>query len=169
MSELYAEAGVKRKENPRSIAIRAGLILSIIASWYISGLSTILIILPILAIVVTVIIFPRLNVEYEYVFCDGQIDFDKIMGGAKRKTMLKMDFDQIDIVAPTGSHALDTFNSKTLTKKDFSSLAPGAKTYTIIGKSKKDENGQVLRVIFEPNDKMIESMKMKAPRKVVTY
>mgnify|MGYP000976649082 CR=1 FL=1 len=80
MNELYAEAGVKRRENAKSILGRVGMIAFIILSFFISGLAPFLIVLPVVAIVVAVIFFPRLNVEYEYVFCDGQIDFDKIMG-----------------------------------------------------------------------------------------
>lgn len=169
MAELYAEAGVKRKENLQSIAKKVGLIVLIILSFVMSGLSVFFTVLPAIAIVAAFIIFPRLSVEYEYVFCDGQIDFDKIMGKVKRKNMFKMDFEQIEMVAPTNSHALDSFKNNNLMKKDCSSLNPEAKTYTIIGQIKGKEEGHNIMVIFEPSEKMIESMKLKSPRKVVTY
>lgn len=169
MSELYAEAGVKRRENIKSIGARVGMIVFIIISFFISGLSTFLVILPAVALIIAFIFFPRLSVEHEYVFCDGQIDFDKIMGKAKRKTMLKMDLDQIEIIAPSNSHSLDSFKNGNLPKKDYSSLDPNAKTYTIIGRVKNKDEGQNIRVIFEPSEKMIECMKLKSPRKVVTY
>ncbi|ROR26308.1 hypothetical protein EDD66_10830 [Mobilisporobacter senegalensis] len=169
MSELYAEAGVKRRENAKSIAARVGMIAFIIVSFFISGLSTFLVVLPAAALIIAFIFFPRLSVEYEYVFCDGQIDFDKIMGKAKRKTMLKMDLDQIEIVAPTNSHSLDSYKNSNLPKKNYSSLDSNARTYTIIGRVKNKTEGQNIQVIFEPSEKMIECMKLKSPRKVVTY
>lgn len=169
MGDLYAEAGVKRTENIKSIGARVGMILFIIISFFISGLSPFLVVLPVIALIIAFIFFPRLNVEYEYVFCDGQIDFDKIMGKAKRKTMLKMDLEQIEIVAPSNSHSLDSFKNGNLAKIDYSSLNLDAKTYTIIGRAKNKKEGQNIRVIFEPSEKMIECMKLKSPRKVVTY
>ena len=48
----------------------------------------------------TYYLLPRLHVEYEYVFCDGQLDFDKISGGMKRKNMLRIDFENL-VVAIT--------------------------------------------------------------------
>lgn len=170
MGELYAESGVKRKEGGKTLLIRIGLIVLVFVSFFISTFSSVLIILPALAIVAVFYIFPKLSIEYEYVFCDGQIDFDMIMGGAKRKNALKMDFEQVEMVAPVTSHALDSYKNGNYKKKDFSSLNPNAKTYAIIGRGmKKDVAGDNLMVIFEPSEKMINCMKQKAPRKVVTY
>lgn len=169
MAELYAEAGVKRKEDAKSMATRVGLIAMVIVSVFLSGISQFLSVLPIAAILITVFIFPKLKVEYEYVFCDGQLDFDKIMGKVKRKNMLKLDFEQVDIVAPSNSHALDAYKNQNLKRLDYSSLDSEAKTYTIIGAVSGKLDGQKVKVIFEPSEKMIESMKLKSPRKVVTY
>lgn len=169
MTELYAESGVKRKENGQSIAMRIGLIAFIIISIFISGLSPILSVLPIAAILITIYMFPKLSVEYEYVFCDGQLDFDKIMGKSKRKNMLKVDFEQIEIIAPSNSHSLDAYKNNNLKKLDYYSLDAEAKTYTLIGAAMGKSDGEKVRIIFEPSDKMIECMRLKAPRKVVTY
>lgn len=169
MGELYAEAGVKRKGGAKTMMMRIGLILLVFISFFASSFSPILIILPAIALVGAFYIFPRLSIEYEYVFCDGQIDFDMIMGGAKRKNALKMDFDQIEMIAPLSSHALDSYKNGNYKKKDFSSLNPDAKLYAIVGQAMKKEVGSNLMVIFEPSEKMVDCMKQKAPRKVVTY
>lgn len=169
MAELYAEAGVKRKENGESIAKRIGLIAFIIVSFVVSGISPILSVLPVAAILITIYIFPKLSVEYEYVFCDGQLDFDKIMGKAKRKNMLKVDFEQVEIIAPSNSHALDSYKNQNIKKLNYYSLDSQAKTYTLIGASLGKSEGEKVRILFEPSEKMIECMKLKSPRKVVTY
>ena len=108
---------------------------------------------------------PRLATEYEYVFCDGQVDFDKISGGMKRKTLLKVDFDQLVVVAPKNSHALDGYRHNGVIVKDFSSLDPNAKVYGMV-MTGGEKNTMIL---FEPNEKMLAAMKQKAPRKVMDY
>ena len=109
---------------------------------------------------------PRLNVMYEYVFCDGQLDFDKIMAGEKRKHMYRLDFEQVLIMAPVNSHALDSYkNNNTAAKLDFTSLEKDRKVYCIVVSTGQ----QMTLVYFEPNEKMVSYIKQKAPRKVSEY
>ncbi len=165
MNELYAEAGVKRKETLGTIALRFGLVFVAIIAFLLTFQNSILLFLSAILIVAIVYIFPRLNVEYEYVFCDGQLDFDKIMGNAKRKTILKVDFEQVEVMAPEGSHSLDGYTYLKTTVKDFSSKRKDVKPYVIV--TRKGEMS--LKILFEPNAKMISCIKMKYPRKVVEY
>jgi hypothetical protein len=165
MNELYAEAGVKRKETIGTYALRFILIFVAILSFLLASLNTIMLIIGTGLIILIVFMFPRLNVEYEYVFCDGQLDFDKIMGNAKRKTALKIDFEQVEIMAPFGSHELDSYSQGNLTTKDFTSRRKEVKPYVIIYRNGESK----LRILFEPNEKMLGCIKMKSPRKLVSY
>lgn len=165
MNELYAEAGVKRKETIGTFALRFLLIFVAILSFLLASLNSLMLIIGTVIIVLIVFMFPRLNVEYEYVFCDGQLDFDKIMGKAKRKTALKIDFEQVEIMAPFGSHELDQYNQANVVVKDFSSRSKEAKPYVIIFKNADKK----LKILFEPNEKMISCIKMKNSRKLVEY
>ncbi len=165
MNELYAEAGVKRKETLGTYAIRFLLIFVAVLSFLLASLSPIMLIIGTVIIVLIVFMFPRLNVEYEYVFCDGQLDFDKIMGNAKRKTALKIDFEQVEIMAPLRSHELDQYARENLVVKDFSSRSKEARPYVIIFKSADKK----LKILFEPNEKMINCIKIKNSRKLVEY
>ena len=79
--ETYAEAGVKQKGTIKLMAIRVGLILLLFISMMVSQLASFLYILPALALVGLIYIFPKLNLEYEYIYVDGQIDFDRSAGG----------------------------------------------------------------------------------------
>ena len=119
----------------------------------------------IIIILLVFFFYPRLNVEYEYVFVDGQLDFDKIMGKAKRKTMLRIDFEQVEIMAPYNSHALDSYNNIQLEQKDFSSLSKDSKPYAII----VSKDNKKMKILFEPSEKMLAMIKQKSARKVVTY
>jgi hypothetical protein len=162
MNQSYAEAGVKRKENAFSMAQRVLMIVGIAVGVIIMTLGSFLTIIGVAIVVILVFLFPRLNVEYEYVFVDGQIDFDRITGKSRRKTMLRVDMEQTEIVAPEGSHALDGYTYVQMEKKDFSSGDRTIKPYIIIANVKNKQ----YRIAFEPSEKMLAMMKQKSPRKV---
>lgn len=170
MNGLYAEAYVKRKKTAVTMLAKAGLIfgavLLIAVSLLFSGtgsvLGTIAMFLAVVCVVGLFILLPRLDVAYEYIFVDGQIDFDQISGGEKRKSKLRIDMENIEIMAPENSHQLDSFRHQQSKIKDFSSRDPEAKRYNIY----MSHNGERLRIIFEPSEKMVDFARQKAPRKV---
>lgn len=164
MNESYAEASVRRKQTMGNHLIRAGMITLIVLLLLFGTAILGIFAMPVVSVVILICIFlfPRLNIEYEYVFCDGQLDFDKIMGGAKRKTILRIDFEKVEIMAPVNSHALDPYRSNPQVKvKDFTSLEPNRKVYGLIVR----EEG-LIEILFEPNERMIETIKQKTPRKL---
>lgn len=165
MNEQYAEAGVKREKSAGSIIFRVFTILLAIVAFLYSYISTIMLIVAILSIVLAIFTFSRTNVEYEYIFCDGQLDFDKIMGNAKRKTKLRIQFEQVEVLAPVGSTALDGYKNVSMPVKDFSSKKKDAKLYVIILR----EGERKTKILFEPNENMINSIKIKNHRKVFEY
>lgn len=165
MNELYAEAGVKRVETPKTYAIRALLILIAVIAFLFSIQSTIMLFIAAIIIVAVVYTLPKLKVEYEYVYCDGQLDFDKIMGNSKRKTAMTIDFSQVEIMAPQGSHSLDGYTYVKSETKDYSSLRKDVKPYVIV----VSQGEKITKILFEPNTNMINCIKTKYPRKVVEY
>ena len=162
MNQLYAEAEVKKKEDMQSIIIKALLAAAVFVSLFVATLGSYFILISVAVIAGVFFLFPRLNVEYEYVFVDGQIDFDRIMGKAKRKTLLRIDMEQVEIVAQIGSHALDSYNNAQYVTKNFSSGDKSAKPFVIIA-SAEDKK---YRILFEPSEKMITMMRQKSPRKI---
>jgi hypothetical protein len=165
MNQLYAEAGVKRKDDMTSMGIRALLVIGIVVGILLMLLGGVFGIAGVVMVVILIYLFPKLNVEYEYVFVDGQLDFDRITGKAKRKTLLRVDMEQVEVVAPEGSHALDGFTYVQYEKKDFTSRDKASKPYVII--ASVDE--KKYRISFEPSEKMITMMKQKSPRKISQY
>ena len=164
MGETYAEAGVSRLPNAKTYLIKFLLILLTLASFLLSiTVSFALFTFVMVCIVAISFIFPRLNVEYEYVYCDGQIDFDRISGGAKRKRMLRIDMEQVEAVGPQNAHELDSLrNNSSYVLKNFSSLRKDVKVYEAYFISGENR----YKILFEPNQKMLDCMKYKAPRKV---
>ena len=180
MEELYSETYLKAKPSPKRMLIRSGFIALCILLVYIavfviqSG--------PVLffAIVVDGFIFyfmPSANIAYEYAcFCHfrffirryhkihngniGQIDFDIIIAGNKRKTKKRTDLEKIDIVAPEGSPSLNQYSRLPLV--DFSSGVKSDRHFIAVSKS---DNGQE-RIKFTPDEKLIENMKFKGRSKI---
>lgn len=165
MNELYAEAAVKRRDTAAAIGLRALMIIGALAGLIMIVTGTILSFLGAVIIVAVIYFYPRLSVEYEYIFVDGQLDFDKISGKAKRKTMLRIDFEQVEIMAPVNSPALDNYKHMQLEVRDFSSLEKDSKPYVII----VNADNKKLKILFEPNEKMLAMIKQKSPRKVSNY
>ena len=167
MNDLYTEASVKKRVTAADTLIKGGVI-ALVVILMLSGFifNKVLTILGVLGIFFAYYFLPMLNVMYEYVFCDGQLDFDKIMAGEKRKHMYRLDFEQVLIMAPENSHALDSYKSNPAAKKlDFTSLEKDRKVYCIVVSA-----GDIQTLVyFEPNEKMISYIKQKAPRKVSEY
>ncbi len=166
MNDQYLEEGIKCKDTPKNKGIRVGLILLTVISFLVIVVNPALIVAPIVAISLTVFIFSRLHTEYEYIYADGQIDFDRISGNAKRKTVLRVDIENAEVIAPTNSDAVKNFNNHNGLKiKNFTSYDSSVSNYSIIVR----QNGELLKVMFEPSERMIKSMKYKQPRKVREY
>lgn len=162
MNQSYAEAGVKRKDTPLTMLLRFLLVLGIVIGVLLLLLGSFFTMIGAILVVVLFLLFPRLNVEYEYVFVDGQIDFDRITGKSRRKTMFRIDMEQVDIVAQEGSHALDGYTYVKCEIKDFSSGNRDSKPYIIIA----NKDSKKYRIAFEPNENMLTMMKQKSPRKI---
>ena len=165
MNQLYAEAGVKKKDTAASTGLRLLVIFGIIVGFLCLFLGQVLGIVGAVLIVGMFYVYPKLNVEYEYVFVDGQLDFDRITGKAKRKNLLRIDFEQVEIMAPMSSHSLDSYTQVKLEVKNFSSGDKESKPYVIIA----NVENKKLRILFEPNEKMLSMIKQKSPRKLAAY
>ena len=83
MSDYYTEQLVKKRPDAKDLAIKTGLIVLTVLTVLIVFIFPVGLILPILAIVLDVIMFRRLNVEYEYLYVNGDLDIDHEPGQEK--------------------------------------------------------------------------------------
>lgn len=164
MSDLYTEVIVKRKTPPGERALKVLLILAtVLAVLSFFSLGIIGLVILVAVGVADYFLLPAFDVEYEYLYVNGELDVDKIMSRQKRKRVYSGDVRDLEIMAPSNSHALDYYrNNKELKRYDFSSLMPDHKTYTMILKGDKG----LECVIFEPNDIILSDMKRTSPREV---
>lgn len=163
MEQLYSETSVKQKTTAKVAFLKGLLIVAVVVLVLVGLLSgkSLLMLLAVAAVVALVWYWPRFRVEWEYVFCDGQLDFDQILGGEKRKTILRIELEDADLIAPYDSHKMDGYRH--LSVRNFSSLQSDAKPYAIATRQEGKEEKIV--ILFEPNEKMIGMIQTKFPKK----
>ena len=103
-------------------------------------------------------------IEYEYALTNNELDVDKIMGKKKRKHVLTVDFKQVEICAAVNDNnfASEYKNTASLTKThDFSGICD----YDVYFADFNTSDGKI-RILFNPNDKMKDSLRIVNPRAV---
>ena len=162
MSESYVELLVARKP---SVAMRFLKMLMIMLK---VAFVLLLITLPgvvglfLAAIAVVGAYFANMyaSIEYEYLYVDKEISVDKVLAKSKRKKAGSYTLDQMEIMAPLGSHRLDSYKNRQLKTVDYSSgeVQQPEKRYMMVMND--------CQVILEPNEIMLKAIQDVAPRKV---
>lgn len=161
MGDLYTEQLIKRKRNGKTQLAKIGLILLTIVI-FAFGLAVPYVEIAFLIMIgVDIYLFRNMNVEYEYLYINGNLDIDKIIAKSRRKKAFEMNVSELEIMAPAGCPELRPFQG--LKALDYTSGEAGRRIYEMIVL----KNGEKKKVVFEPNDTIIDGMRMYAPRKVV--
>lgn len=161
MKEFLTEQLVKKRQTAKDMLIKVLLIVvTIIVALFTLGywFGPILLVA---IIALDVFVFNRLKVEYEYTYFTGDLDIDKIFNMQSRKRMLSTNVKDIEILAPTNSPELRPYQE--LKCLDYSTCNPENRTYEMVVTHKE----QKVRVKFEPNEKILNGMKLMEPRKVI--
>ena len=165
MSDLYSELLVKKektmKDNLVKTAAIGGTALLVLAGLFIHPL----IMLPaiILGVVSYMFVIPKTDLEYEYLFVNGDMDIDVIMAKSKRKKAGAFHMSETDLIAPMDSHRLDYYKSNQKLKVlDFSSGNEKNKRYGVVTRNEKE----TYMMIIEPDADMAKALKNSAPSKV---
>ena len=150
MSDLYIELLVKKKKTSTDTLLKA-LMIGVTVIFVLGGIlfNPIILIPAIVMGVVDYFKLPALDLEYEYLYVNGELDIDKIMSKQ-----------------PRNSHELDSFrNRKDLKVHDYSSMEENAKTFGMVINGEK---GMEL-IYFDPNEAILKDMQRIAPRSVKLY
>ncbi len=160
MGEYYTEQMVEQKATLQTMIKRAAIVVFVIMMFMVCIIIS-LAAFPLFlgSCALAVYLWKRSNLEFEYLYYSGDLDIDKIMGKQKRKRVFSTDIKNIEIVAPTGAPEL--YRYKDLKTYDCSTNS-GNKTYEMVI-TKKD---QKVKVMFEPKEEILKSMKMYEPRKI---
>lgn len=163
MNDSYSELLVKKKQTAKDTIIKF-LLIGLIAVTAVVGIVFIFAWIATLILgVVAYFVLPNLDLEYEYVYVNGELDIDKIMAKSKRKRLKSFELSKLEIMAPVNSHRMDYQNHNTNLKVlDYSSGEKDHKIYAMIIPDEKD----VYKVLIEPDRELLENMKKSCPRKV---
>ena len=88
MDDFYTEQLIKKQADSKDTLKKVGLIALTVVSVLLVFVIPVGIIFPVVMIVIDVLMFRNLNVEYEYVFVNGDLDIDKIMNKSRRKRII---------------------------------------------------------------------------------
>lgn len=163
MGEVYHEWLIKRRMTVTGIALRVLFVMMCVASIILTLVfGPISFVVGVALAYLTRYIFQNTNIEYEYMYLSGECQIDKICGKMRRKGCGKIEMDKVEIVAPEGHEELAQYEKQVYKLRDFSSLEKDADRYVVF--ERKDSS--LIKVIFEPNEDIIQEMQLTAPRKV---
>jgi hypothetical protein len=111
-----------------------------------------------------IMLFRRLNLEYEYIVTNGEMDVDRIMGRRTRRRMFTVDCRNFDILAPYKPEYKSEYESQTISSVvDVSSHFSAPGRWFAVYNAK---DGKRTLLIFEPNEKMLEAFRKYIRNKV---
>lgn len=164
MNDTYCEVLVKKEHRSSDTVIKVGMYV-LTALLIIAGLLfNIFLWIPAIGMLIACyFIVPKTDMEYEYLFVNGDMDIDMILSKMKRKKAFSLSMNDVEIVAVTTSHRLDYYhNNPKIKVKDFSSGNKDHKRLSMIVRNKEEIN----EVIVESDETLCDLMKKNAPSKV---
>ncbi|MCF8019928.1 MAG: DUF6106 family protein [Vallitaleaceae bacterium] len=166
VNDIFNEQLVERKQNMtdnlKKITILAGGVLFLAVAFFIPGLRGLIYIIAIGIVFGMVVLLRRFNVEYEYIFTNGELDIDQITNKSKRKRVLSIHVDDFAIMVPVSNKDYGKDVEKYSKLYDVSSGILQDNTYAAIF----DKDSRKVKLIFEPNEKMFNAIRAYIPRKI---
>lgn len=169
--DIFTEFIVKKKKETADYLIAAGLIfaallltfifLFTIVSKYLFGMG---LLLAVGAWWGAIYLIRMRNVEFEYILTNAELDVDKIMARRRRKRVISVNFKEIEVCArihdPDFKRQYDNKEGVTI----LNLAGDLAEENVYFADFSKD--GAKKRILFQPNEKIIESVKKLNPRAV---
>lgn len=164
MGDTYTEVLVEKKTTSRDMFLKAGLYFVTFVTVF-GGLfvHSIFLIAAVVMGIVDYIVLPKLRVEYEYLYVNGELDVDIIYSRTKRKKVGSYNLKQMEIMAPATSHYLDSYrNNPQIKTVDYSSRNPESRAFAVI----LPKDNERICLLFEPDEEILKDVRTKMPRKV---
>ena len=163
MKDVYVEWLVKRKRNFAGKFLRVLFMAASIILWLTSFtlVNTIVLIAAVAVSNITYFLYCFTEVEYEYVYVNGELMIDRILRKSMRKRILNVDAEEIEVVAPMTSPKVDGFKHREWKVLNFTSGYEKDKRRIF---EIYCNNG--VKIIFEPIREMVVAMKSLMPHKV---
>lgn len=161
MSDLFTELVVARKPQVSDAVIRAILVILTVLAPLAGLFFHPLFFLAFVALLICdYLIFPRLNVEYEYSYVNGGMDIAAVYSKKSRKELTSINLMEAECIAPKGSEHLNEYGA-TYAVKDYSAKDPDNKPYVaVIGGTEPK------KVVLQLDQAMLKDLKYRMPLKV---
>lgn len=101
------------------------------------------------------------QVEYEYTYCDKEIDIDAIYSQSRRKSIMTIDLDKMEAIVGLKSSKYGEYSHRQCVVRDFTShdRTHEDKVYAIYY-----DGG--LKILIEPGDRLLNAISYISPRKI---
>ena len=164
MGDLYSELMVKKDKTAKDSLLKYGLIVLTVLAVFAGLIITPLALIIAVALgIACYFVIPKTDVEYEYLFVNGEFDIDMVMAKSKRKRVKSFNLSEADLVAPLNSHRMDYYNgNQNMKVLDYSSGNPQHKRFGVITRL----DNATCKIILEPDEALAQAMKKTAPSKV---
>lgn len=163
MNDMYVELLVKRPQVKAASALHV-IMIGLGAVLFLIGIMTniLITILGLLCYGGAYLLMLNACIEYEYLYLDKELSVDKIKNKSRRKKVAVYSISKMEIMAPKGSHRLDSYQN--LKVRDFSSATQEGHAYELVVDGEKGRE----RIIIDTNEELLKAMRMSAPRNVFT-
>ena len=165
--DTFIEQIVPIKKSPKELLLVAGIIVLGVLLIILCGLGYVAHIIGMFSFLLALVAFgivyamwyfiSQLNLEYEYIITNGDLDVDKIIAKRSRKRFMSVNCRDI---SEFGKYDPDKFGNRTFSQRIVAATVDENAFYAVF--SPKDEGEALL--IFSPNEKTLNSMKKFAPR-----
>ena len=163
MGDVFNEQIVKRQGNFTDTLKRAGIVVLIFVIFLVSfaTIQAFAVFIGAAAVFGGMYLMSFLNVEYEYVYTNGELDIDIIYNRSRRKRLFSTVVKDFEIMAHVDDKThMGAFGGAQETIHCHSG-ENGPNTYAFLTTIK----GKRSKVIFEPNDKMLKAIGTSLPRR----
>ena len=165
--DTYCEYIVKKKNGGKEMALRALIVVGALVLFLIfmflgtvvGAFSMITTLLAFGSLYGGYLLITSMNIEYEYIVTNGEMDVDKIIAKRKRKRMLTVNARSFEKFGPfkDAEHANESYSNRVYacTSPDDPGCYYAVLTHQTMGR---------ILLVFTPNDNVLENLKSYIPR-----
>lgn len=164
-NDVFKEQLVKVKQSGKTTVKKALLIIAAVIIGFLALLLGGAFLGPIVIVALvfgTSYLVKSMNLEYEYILTNNELDIDKIMNKERRKRCFTIDINEIDIMANINNDMYKAQLDRAEKTINVSSNEEGKDIYAIIFIL----DDILTKLIFEPNEEMRKAIYRQAPSKV---
>lgn len=156
MKDVYVEWLVPKKRSLTDKIIRVTIVLMTVACGLLAllSLNVVVFVVTLVLAVIAMIAFNYTDVEFEYIYVNGELGVDRILAKSKRKRIATFDTGKVEIIAPLGSHQLDGHKHKKYKVLDFTTGVRTEKSHIFVMYYAEGK-----KVLLEPNRELMTALK----------